>query len=230
MIDTHTHTWATQVHDLLLNIEKNSGNAPVHLILRHSQRDEPEVWDEIMFAQLTETGRAVAKDVGASLPKFNTYKFFHSSVERCEDTASQIAKGLLEINQDHSGFEMMDELWRVKVDKDSFLKIVNRDKMDFVKLWISSHYSPDDVEPALDYTKKFIKKMRKIHQSSQENTLNIYISHDFNILAFRFILTGLGVDENWLPYLGGFAISPQENHLDVYLGKEKQEIPLPHWW
>ena len=58
----------------------------------------------------------------------------------------------------------------------------------------------------------------------------IFVGDDVNHLGFRFMATGIFVDDKWMDFLGGFFIQQKENELLVYHRGEQYQLPKPYWW
>jgi hypothetical protein len=63
-----------------------------------------------------------------------------------------------------------------------------------------------------------------------ENCIDIYISHDWHLTAFRFGWFGLPPDDRWVDYLGGFAFTFEKNHILLSDYGELKAVDVPHWW
>ncbi|KKM16189.1 hypothetical protein LCGC14_1688390, partial [marine sediment metagenome] len=60
--------------------------------------------------------------------------------------------------------------------------------------------------------------------------LNIFVTHDLNLMALRFGWFGLP-PERWVKFLGGFAFAFHEDRillLDYY--GELKKVEIPYWW
>jgi hypothetical protein len=66
-------------------------------------------------------------------------------------------------------------------------------------------------------------------KSSPDNGLDIFVTHDFNIMALRFGWFAL-LPNKWVKFLGGFAFTIKEDQILLFDGNELKPVPIPHWW
>ncbi|MFX1463419.1 MAG: histidine phosphatase family protein, partial [Promethearchaeota archaeon] len=90
--------WTIQARQIIEGLKNFPEEANIILILRHSQRNEPEELDGIIKLRLTPEGHLIAKKFGEELPKNRSIRLFHSVVWRCQETAEDILSGFENIN------------------------------------------------------------------------------------------------------------------------------------
>jgi len=211
-------------HDLL-------EDAPTIIMLRHSEREEPEILEEIFKAPLTERGREVAFEFGMNLPKKYEYRFFHSPVERCENTALEIRRGISNSKQSNSfPIQSLESLFMVNCDFEKFktyLKKTNRKFMDF---WIGQFYSLDAIEPPLAVAKRMGKDIIKILKTQKKNGIDVFVSHDFQVILSQFYFSGDLTTNEWIQYLDGYIIQFLDKTIKFYSKMGNIEVTYPHWW
>ena len=146
-------------------------NAPTIIMLRHSEREEPEILEEIFKAPLTERGHVAAFEFGMNLPKKFDYRFFHSPVKRCENTALEIRKGISNSKQSNSfPIDSLESLFMVNCDFEKFKSYLRKTNRKFMDYWIGQFYHPDEIEPPLTVAKRIATDIIKIIKTQQERS------------------------------------------------------------
>ncbi|MHA1647046.1 MAG: histidine phosphatase family protein, partial [Promethearchaeota archaeon] len=157
--------WGKNAIQLLntLNNHNLMENVPTILVLRHSEREEPEILEEIFKAPLTERGRKAAFEFGMNLPKKFDYRFFHSPVKRCKDTVYEIRKGISSPkNGNPYPIESLESLVKVNCDYEKFKSHLKQTELKFMDFWIGGFFNPDEIEPPLTVAKIMVKDILKI--------------------------------------------------------------------
>jgi broad specificity phosphatase PhoE len=230
--------WASDAKYFLKILHSLQPHESVMVFLRHSQRTEPKVWEEVMKAPLTADGIEVASEFGANLPKDRSYHIYHSRIERCRQTAEAIQNGFLRNPQQYTDFSSnqiaikgyLPVLTEFYMQPQKFQEYTERDGTNFVRNWLANHYSPDISESALSYAQRAAHDILSVHLQRPPNTTNLYISHDFNILVFRALWSGFFPDGDWISYLGGFLLKLDDQKMTIYFNQSKEEVYYPHWW
>ncbi|QEE17324.2 histidine phosphatase family protein [Promethearchaeum syntrophicum] len=220
----------------LLNLLNNGGlmeNVPTILMLRHSEREEPEILEEIFEAPLTERGHKAAFEFGMNLPKKYEYRFFHSSVPRCKNTALEIRKGISNSKQKNSiSIESIESLIKINCDFEKFKTYLRQTETDtiFLDRWIGQFYNPLEIEPALAVAKRIAKDIKKLNKTQKKKTIDVFVSHDFHVILSQFYLSGNLVTNEWIQYLDGFIIQFFDKKMKIYSQRGKVEVNYPYWW
>ncbi|MHA1511402.1 MAG: phosphoglycerate mutase family protein [Promethearchaeota archaeon] len=211
-------------HDLL-------EDAPTIIMLRHSEREEPEILEEIFKAPLTERGRKAAFEFGMNLPKKFEYRFYHSPVERCKNTAFEINKGISNSKKSNSyPIESLESLVKVNCDYDKFKTYLKQTEMKFMDHWIGSFFNPDEIEPPLTVAKRMVKDILKILETQQKNGIDVFVSHDFHVILSQFYLSGDLTTNGWTQYLDGYIIQFLDDKMKFYSKMGNIEVDYPYWW
>ncbi len=211
-------------HDLL-------EDAPTILMLRHSEREEPNILEEIFKAPLTERGHKAAFEFGMNLPKNFEYRFFHSPVERCKNTALEIRKGISNSENGNSyPIDSLESLVRVKGDYEKFKTYLKQTEMKFMDYWISHFFDPDDIETALAVAKRMAVDITKIIKTQQKNSIDVFVSHDFHVILSQFYWSGTLTTNEWIQYLDGYIIQFLDNKMIFYSKMGTNEVNYPYWW
>jgi len=96
--------------------------------------------------------------------------------------------------------------------------------------WASGFYPPEEWPSLLLYCQRAADVLWNQLKLAPENGIDIYISHDWHITAFRFGWFGLPPDDRWVDYLGGFIFTLEEKHILLSDYGEIKAVEAPHWW
>ncbi len=218
----------------LLNTIKNHhllDNTPTIIMLRHSEREEPEKLEEVFEAPLTERGRKTAFEFGKNLPKKFKYRFFHSPVGRCKNTALEIRKGVSNPEQeDLCPIDSLESLYLVKCDFEIFKERLEQAQLKFMDYWIGQFFSPEEIEPTLNVAKRMAKDITKIIKTQQKNSIDVFVSHDFHVILSQFYWSGILATKDWIQYLDGFIIQFLDEKMIFYSKMGQFDVNYPYWW
>ncbi|MHA1239543.1 MAG: histidine phosphatase family protein [Promethearchaeota archaeon] len=229
------HPWTKQASSIIEGLDKFPGHSKINIIVRHSQRYEPELINEndIKRAnmELTPLGELVAKNFGENLPTDRAVRLFHSPRNRCKVTAEKICQGFKEINGKGTLIGENRSLYGIGINSQSYLDEYNTIKNYQVILrYLAGVYSPDLWPPAQQFYQKSGEEIWSQVYNISEGGINIFVSHDFHIMIFRFGWFGLPPDERWVNYLGGFAFSIMEDHILLLDYGKLIKLGIPYWW
>jgi len=224
-------TWTEQAREIIENLKNPLFNSKSILILRHSQRYEPKLIDVNQNMELTPQGRSIAGLFGTKLPKNRTIRLFHSPVNRCKETAEEI----------HSGFEGIGGksifkgectvVWKIGINNKFFMSELNKyGDLDVFFRWASGFYKIENFPSLVSYSQGAADVIRNQLSSAPKNGIDIYITHDYHLNAFRYGWFGLPPDDRWVGYLGGFLFRFEENLITYANFGEIKTIEAPHWW
>lgn len=202
-------------------------------MLRHSKREEPEELHQLIDAALTDEGRDGARRFGESLPRDRIYRFYHSPVERCAETAQIVASALPEgrsLGVEEAGF-----LFRIHAEKESFRRFLARDGDNIINHWLAGHYPEGDIEPPISFARAVQQEWRSIqerHRSAgEEHVTTVFLSHDLHTAVCLYLWTGLfRGSEDMIQPMDGFLLEEHADGLSVLTKEGVKELSGPHWW
>jgi phosphohistidine phosphatase SixA len=222
-------SWGKPVIKLLSYSEELNDNYKTIYMIRHSAREEPKEITKIFKAPLTNMGKQAAFEFGRKLPNNRTYQIFHSTIDRCKETAQYIDRGI-KSKEGRTIFQgEMENLTNINCNREKFIEYVNRDSNHFVEYWIAGHYPQEDIEPAINVAQRTAFEISQRSLFIEPNVINLYVTHDFHILVYLFYWAGI-ISESWIQYLDGFIMQFKENALKFFYNKGKKEVNLPVWW
>ena len=192
----------------IINYSANSECAA--LIIRHSIREKITDAKDSFYQLLTPEGKQYAVDFGEKLHTNRPIRLYHSIVERCKETADCIAQGykgevlLIEPMIDIAGFyafqptDILSEVNRIGV-------------FDFISHWFKGTYPIEDIQPAIQARNKMIQA---IVEKSDPSYLNIFVTHDWNIiLMLSLVYDIIGQKYLWPDFMDGVALLKNQNDL-----------------
>ncbi|MBA3849416.1 MAG: hypothetical protein C0502_05400 [Opitutus sp.] len=192
--------------------EEARAGTPVAAVLRHAARHPISDPERPELAELTGEGRKHAVAFGAGLAGFARVRIFHSPVLRCRQTAECIALGGTRAG---AGVEIAGARPELGIDFIRDLKEAGRlselHRDHFVRLWFEGAVPPGvaDPIPELAARKLAFVRARLGEIAGASGTLDLHVSHDWNILALREHLVGVRHEEaGWLAFLDGLTFRP----------------------
>lgn len=209
-----------------LRCEARSG-LPVAAMLRHAARHPIADSSRPELAELTPEGRGHARDFGAQLREFASVRLFHSPVVRCRQTAELIAQGVegaggrAELHGAHSelGIDYIRNLAEAG-------RLHEAHGEHLVRLWFGGQVPPGILAPAPVLAAMKLRFVQEhLAQLDRPGTLDLHVSHDWNILILREHFVGVRHEEaGWLNFLDGVAFRPAGSSLRVVYRDHAREI------
>ncbi len=222
--------WTKEANTLLKEIKQIPHDRSMMAILRHSHRNEFSTFTETHNAKLTDEEKKAAYEFGRSLPIGRSYRIFHSVHSRCIETAKQIQEGLKERKVDVGIQGSLEVLWGMAGDYPTIVKLGHRDGQHIVTRWAAGHYPKTIIEPFSSYIQRSANILWSYHKEAPVHGIDIFLTHDFHIMALQFGWAGFQIYNGWVNFLGGFiAILNQKNY--TLINKDNRvEIRYPYWW
>ena len=223
--------WVAHARNIIENLTKFPEGSKIILILRHSHRNEPAPLENVNKLRLTPQGHAIAKKFGESLPKDRSIRISHSIIWRCEETAVNIHNGFKNIGGNSELNGILTPLFDIGTKSRSFTdKIKNNHFRDVLFRWAAGFYPSEDWTPFTTYCQETAHLIWNNIKNLPNNSIDIYVTHDWHTMSLRFGWFGLPPDEKWVKFLGGFAFTFENDHIFLcdHLGLKK--IEFPHWW
>jgi len=223
--------WTKQARDIIGNLEKFPANSNIILVLRHSQRNEPDIFDDVQDLNLTKEGRIIANFFGKKLPMNRPVRLFHSKVERCRDTAEEIINGFNMIGGYGVLRGICPALYNLGLNRESFFAELKKyETIDIFYRWIGGVYSPELWPPITPYCQKAGQLIWREAKNAPESGVDIHISHDINVMTLKLGWFGMPPNNNWVTYLGGFAFTIKADHILLLNYGQLKKIEMPYWW
>jgi len=223
--------WVSHARNIIANIEKFPEESRVILILRHSHRNEPKPLENVNKLRLTPKGHAIARLFGEKLPKNRTIRLFHSIIWRCEETAENIHNGFQNSGGKSEIKGVLTPLFEIGIQNRSFteqFKLGHFRKT--IYRWAAGFYLPEDWTPFTTYCQQTADVIWNQKNTASNSGIDIYVTHDWHVMSLRFGWFGLPPDESWVNFLGGFAFTFENDHIQMFDHLGLKKIEFPHWW
>jgi broad specificity phosphatase PhoE len=227
-----TLKWAKNARQLLNHAAKLIPDLPAYLFIRHSHRLDPADRSQMWKEPITEFGSNIAQEFGRRLASISSRNIllYHSPLLRCQQTAMKILEGIKSVNGKGSLIGPKSELLDLEGKQTEIDKIEQSDKFNYVNYWVLGFYRPEIIEPACHYGLRMVKMLQQLN-ITDPNTLVLMVGHDDRLLGFRAVCTGICVDSDWLPFLGGYIFQFTTQSIQIYHRNQHGiQIPYPYWW
>ena len=183
---------------------------PVHLLIRHSVREQPDNPLPGMDCPLTSEGVRLATEFGEVIPR-SLHRFYSSRSGRCVDTGSAIAKG--------AGIDREVEVHPSLAEPGCFVSDIHKAGPLFMELgpvaFANEHLSVG-VEGLLSPEEGVAKIVALMQQAeTPQGHLSVFVTHDTILSGFIYSLLGYEniTQEHWPWMLEGVFIWFDDDHL-----------------
>ncbi len=213
------------------NLSKFQKNSKIIVILRHSYRKKIRSVEEVINLGLSPQGFKIAQNFGEKLPKERPIRLFYSSVLRCQQTAEAIKEGFNGIGGTAELKGALEPLFKIGITAEIFSReVFNRTPRVFIARWVAGLYPIEHISPFVSYCQNAAKVIWNLIIEAPERGIDIHITHDTHLLAFRWGWFGIPLGPKWVHYLGGFAFTLKERQLLLLCEDNIESFELPFWW
>jgi broad specificity phosphatase PhoE len=199
----------------------------VAVLMRHAERDPIVTVEDSLGARLNDAGKAHARSLGEKLARFENLRFFHSPVERCRQTAEEIAAGAETRGaKPRMGGELFDlggpymKDWRAVMKR-----VFDIGAGTFVRDWFGGRLPPGlAMEPAAAAGGQLAILADQLADPDWSGA-TINVTHDWNMLLVRnhyFDLDQRAL--GWPDYLEGVAAFQQDGRLMLQFGPHRVTV------
>jgi len=223
--------WLEQGRLLISGFEDFPLDLSIGLILRHSKRNEPSLWDENQNMELTEEGMEIARLFGTKLPETKRIILFHSGVNRCRETAEKIHDGFTEIGGKSTLKGECSILRGIGLDPKVFIEELKKYSLiNVIKRWINGLYPEDKWPSFTSYCKRAANIIWPFIEKQKKNIITIFVTHDLHSIILRYGWFGFQLDMRGINYLGGFAFIFDRDSLKVLDYGMVKTAKFPYYW
>ena len=186
----------------------NKVHTPAAVVIRHGARYPGVDLENEMSIGLTETGMVDSRMVGENLKRFSSVRLFHSPALRCRQTAECIAEGLKSNNINVASIEQRSSLCAPYVKDQRVMEEVSKLGHDFISEWFNSNLNSEWIYNVKDSVKMIAGPVLKSLSEIEEGSLDIHISHDWDISLMWKELAGVDYrNVGWPGYLSGIVFT-----------------------
>lgn len=201
---------------------------PLALFIRHAERSEITSMVNALEALLTERGKEEARRLGRDLARFGPVRIYSSPVERCRQTAEQLARGIGEAG---GTAERMGELFDlggpyIAGDWHEVMShVVSLGSQEsFLRQWIDGSLPPGLMTPFPEAAARQLNIMAVQLEDPSWSYINV--SHDWNLAIMRECYFGLSHEEiSMPPFLDGMAVHRRGDGLSLYYRGRSINVP-----
>lgn len=214
--------------DLIRDLS-SQGVGRMAVAIRHSARHYSEEVAMEPFMSLTEKGRTMALAMGEALPDHLSLQFFSSYVGRCIETAYLIDKGFVrktggmtrnnQVINDMSPFYVKDIKKTVKI-------LLEQDVAPFIRNWMDGVFDETMIMNAEKAAMAMMKFMAGSLMEADRHTLQISVTHDWNIYLLKEYGLGLPHETHGkIEYMEGVVVYEKDGRIYI-AGYQRNPIPL----
>ena len=222
-----SEAWLANARDLVQWVNQLE-RGPALLLIRHSQRVEPDELERILIEPLTPLGIEMAKEFGRRLQCDRTISIWHSHHPRAKETAEGIVSGL----EEHGGSAKVERPSRTLMgpawDAPKYVDMAHQmGIVTFFDSWARDRIPMDIIEPIGDFTRRLVKSTIGRLMRAPKDSLHIHITHDLVVMAARKVFLDVDTKEdNTVTYLGGFGLTPSKGGLIGFLDFNQDVIRI----
>lgn len=193
------------------------------IVIRHTEREKIEDPNENYDASLTKKGKKDAIDFGNRLPKNQNIRIYHSWIHRCQRTAELILKGLRDNGGKGNIIGGKDFIsFHFFGDEERGLKLFNEYGIEgFVQNWFSNNLDKSVVHEPNQCRKKVLNSIL----NNFSNSLDIFVTHDWNIILLLSYLYDLPEEDfKWPGFLEGVLIEKGGSNFRLYYNNRENSF------
>jgi len=225
------HEWTREAQEILKGIKLFPENSKIIVIVRHSHRLNAKDINDTPKMRLTPLGHDVAFQFGTLLPNNRPIRLFHSISPRCQETAEDILNGFENGEGKGELIGPLRPLYYVGGDFEFFKKkIFMMSPPEFINRWAAGHFPPGLLTPLSIFCQRAAFSIWKLSGDPPANAIDIHVSHDFIVMGLRFGWFGLTPSEEGVSFLGGIAMSFQNDSITLLEGGKLISMEIPYWW
>jgi len=223
--------WTKEARLIIEGIKKFPAATNLIMFLRHSHREAILNVEHMANLGLTEQGKQIARIFGSKLPLDKSIRIYYSTVTRCKETAESIIDGFEDAGGKGKLIGPFKPLFFIEGEGEYIVKQIfdNPDK-ELINRWAAGHFPEEKIQPLHKYSQETAKKIFNMNKEAPNNSIDIYLTHDLQIMALRFSWFGLDPCTYWVSYLGGFVLLKNEHNTKLLNNGKIQEVKAPHWW
>jgi broad specificity phosphatase PhoE len=200
------------------------------VVVRHAERHpvfDLRNHEEVL---LTERGHEQAIEGGKALSRVGRrIRILHSPVERCAQTARGLLAGARALGAEAEIVCAIAALGSPFVkDRKRAFELVTRTGPRFIRDWFDGRLPPEVFEPRSSAARAQIDVVTERLLAEEAGTLEVFVSHDWNIALVREELLGVTPESTWPGYLDGVTVALDDPDVVVELdGREGRRAWLP---
>lgn len=193
------------------------------IIIRHADRDKMEHGQ--IFQPLNDAGRKHAFELGLKLQGFADYIFFSSPVDRCQQTAEEMQKGIFQnvIKEKITLSDILGEPGPFVINrKNNSFKTAGHIKVVIKQI---AHEDLEGIRKTKEGCKIFMDFVLNKMNGLSQGTLLVFVTHDTIIAPVIAELTAEKFNhEHWPEFSDGFIIESEDNEMRLIRNSQYFEL------
>lgn len=203
----------------VINDLHKAGINKFSVIMRHSARHYDTDFQKEPFMSLTDEGRDLAFKLGESLPEGLSARFYSSYIGRCIETSYLIDKGYTNKSKKETINNVVTEAIApfYILDLNKLAKIMTKHETPvFIRNWIDGKLPESVIKNAKQTSAMMFLFMLEKFKEISDNSIDIFISHDWNMFLLKEFGTGLKHEDfGKIEYLEGLVIFEQNGNIYI---------------
>ncbi|UCE10986.1 MAG: histidine phosphatase family protein [Candidatus Thorarchaeota archaeon] len=227
--DWNSIGWLEGARRLVAWIDSLPLESRIMLLIRHSHREAIEDHDAQLSTELTDLGRRMSFEMGKRLPVDRKSLFFFSFVNRCYQTADEMAKGIRETGGDVIDLNPLPLLATPDIADNNVweeLQPDGRNIAEFVNRWADGRFG-DMIEGFGEYGARLLEATIGRLSEADDGVIHIHVTHDLALMAAkRTLLTRPVAMSDRDPFLGGLGVVIGDDR-KMFLSSSGEEHIIP---
>ena len=229
--------WGKHALDIIKHTKELDPSLPAIMHIRHSERFPVNLQQEGTTLALTSRGEKTAYEFGTKLPANRQYFLHYTHVNRTQQTAENIQKGI----HHNNGTSYIGGIIpaTTMVDREAYNTIMANTIFSYdtelegtrtyIHRWLSGFYPPSVMKPSIEHAKDLAAYMMMNLKDAGSSDFHIYVSHDMWVASL--FLHWLGeVSFDFVQYMDGFILQFYEEYVMAYFRGTKMKLEYPYWW
>ena len=200
---------------ILSTLERLRWPSPAAILIRHSERPHISSAIGTNDVPLTAAGVEAALHLGFTLAQHHKrIRLFHSPVLRCAQTAEHIQAGAARAGVAAHEMGHRNCLGGSCLANPAVaLRLADQLGQNFVRTWFDGGIDPAIMKPLRDSLTEHIAYLLSELLNAEPATLDVHITHDWNVMLFREGLFGVRHDHaGWPDFLEGIVLQHADDH------------------
>ncbi len=106
----------------------------------------------------------------------------------------------------------------------------NINGFQFIYRWAAGLYPPDQLISIPQFCQNAVKLIWSEIKNSPDRCIDIHVTHDILIIAFKLGWFGFPPKKRWVSFLGGFALTFEKNNILLLDSGNLASEEIPYWW
>ncbi len=210
----------------MIHLPPELRNCTFAATIRHAEREHITEPLRALEALLTVKGKADAVSLGKTIAPFGDIRIYHSPVERCRQTAENIAGGIASAGGKSAMAGQLMDLGGPYITgnwTDMMVEVAKYGFDGFVRAWFDGRLPEGLITPLDVSAKAQLRVLRDQLENEGPSTINV--SHDWNLMCLREYYFGIRHEDAGTPgYLTGITAVKEGDAIRLIWGDEERIV------